>query len=189
MFRCYTPGKPKATYTWTHNTGRVFASSRVLLYSDGEVLEIRSVTSADVGLYQCRAENLVGSVLSTAASLSVISRSSQGIEVFGLSLLFNWFSWMVLTTPWLCIYQSAPVVDGGYNSLVVSLSTSTSGWWVHILTTNPLFLLEPRLLRHLHYSRRMANINRYWYYLWCKIATLSLTYYKSVSFNWVMLRE
>ena len=89
MFRCYTPGKPKATYTWTHNTGRVFASSRVLLYSDGEVLEIRSVTSADVGLYQCRAENLVGSVLSTAASLSVISRSSQGIEVFGLSLLFN----------------------------------------------------------------------------------------------------
>lgn len=74
MFRCHSEGHPEVKYTWSYNGARVISSSRVRLYSNGEVLEIISVNQSDAGQYRCRAENVAGHVQSPFASFTVVTR-------------------------------------------------------------------------------------------------------------------
>ena len=60
---CEVGGDPRPTFTWTREDGRLIKAAKE------SSLKIRRVMSSDEGVYQCRADNAVGSV---AASLSLI---------------------------------------------------------------------------------------------------------------------
>ena len=53
---CQVGGDPRPSFTWTREDGRVIKSAKE------SSLKMRRVLSSDEGVYQCRADNAVGSV-------------------------------------------------------------------------------------------------------------------------------
>uniref|UniRef100_A0A3Q2PP65 BOC cell adhesion associated, oncogene regulated n=1 Tax=Fundulus heteroclitus TaxID=8078 RepID=A0A3Q2PP65_FUNHE len=69
---CQARGKPSPSVMWLHNARRLTPSSRHRLTS--RVLRISNVSSQDDGLYQCMAENGLGSAQASARLITVSTR-------------------------------------------------------------------------------------------------------------------
>lgn len=66
---CQARGKPTPSVTWLHNARPLAQSSRHRLTS--RALRISNVSSQDDGLYQCMAENGLGSSQASARLITV----------------------------------------------------------------------------------------------------------------------
>lgn len=62
---CDVAGVPKPTITWMKN-GDVVISSDYFQIIEGRNLRILGLVNTDAGMYQCMAENIVGSVQASA---------------------------------------------------------------------------------------------------------------------------
>ncbi|XP_035980780.1 brother of CDO isoform X1 [Fundulus heteroclitus] len=72
---CQARGKPSPSVMWLHNARRLTPSSRHRLTS--RVLRISNVSSQDDGLYQCMAENGLGSAQASARLITVSTGTSS----------------------------------------------------------------------------------------------------------------
>ena len=71
-FTCDANGNPPPTFSWTIDGSAVnTANPRISLTANGKQLTITSVNRTDSGEYRCVASNIVETVNSTAASLTV----------------------------------------------------------------------------------------------------------------------
>ena len=73
VFTCDANGNPPPTFSWTIDGSAVntTANPRISLTANGKQLTITSVNRTDSGEYRCVASNIVETVNSTAASLTV----------------------------------------------------------------------------------------------------------------------
>ena len=73
VFTCDANGNPPPTFSWTIDGSAVntTANPRISLTGDSKQLTITSVNRTDSGEYRCVASNIVETVNSTAASLTV----------------------------------------------------------------------------------------------------------------------
>ena len=73
VFTCDANGNPPPTFSWTIDGSAVntTANPRISLTANGKQLTITSVNRTDSGDYRCVASNIVETVNSTAASLTV----------------------------------------------------------------------------------------------------------------------
>ena len=76
---CDVGGDPEPVFTWTREDGRRIETART------DTLRLRKVMSDDEGVYQCTAENAVGSV---SGSVSLIV---HGEISFNKNLIFPFF--------------------------------------------------------------------------------------------------
>lgn len=81
---CAADGKPTPTYTWTRNGKAVVRSSNVKILSRGSRLRIKSLSSDDIGRYECTARNVFG-VDTAMTNLSVWSK------FYGISPVYELF--------------------------------------------------------------------------------------------------
>lgn len=75
-FACQARGKPAPSVTWLHNAQPLSPSPRHRLTS--RMLRVSNVGPQDEGLYQCMAENGVGSSQASARLLRVSAGGSTG---------------------------------------------------------------------------------------------------------------
>lgn len=93
-FACQAHGKPAPSVTWLHNAQPLSPSPRHRLTS--RMLRVSNVGPQDEGLYQCMAENGVGSSQASARLIIVSAGTSDcNFTIFGFllhnSLLFFFF--------------------------------------------------------------------------------------------------
>lgn len=74
-FACQARGKPAPSVTWLHNAQPLSASPRHRLTS--RMLRVSNVGPQDEGLYQCMAENGVGSSQASARLIIVSAGTSE----------------------------------------------------------------------------------------------------------------
>lgn len=65
LLKCVIAGNPPPAILWYHNKFRLFNTDKVKIVDDGSRLKLVNITSADNGIYSCRAENVAGAVDST----------------------------------------------------------------------------------------------------------------------------
>lgn len=89
-FTCQARGKPTPSVMWLHNARPLAPSPRHRLTS--RVLRVSNVGPQDDGLYQCMAENGVGSSQASARLITVSTGKSDSCSfVRGLILSFHFF--------------------------------------------------------------------------------------------------
>merc|ERR1719471_1522096 len=82
---CQVGGDPRPSFTWTREDGRVIKSAKE------SSLKMRRVLSSDEGVYQCRADNAVGSVTGSvslivhAEPVFIVRPSSQRVGLNGIA--------------------------------------------------------------------------------------------------------
>ena len=69
-FECEVDGIPKPRITWLHN-GDVITPTSYFQIIDGHNLKILGIVESDAGMYQCFAENEVGSIKASAQMVIV----------------------------------------------------------------------------------------------------------------------
>ena len=100
-FSCDANGVPLPTFSWTKDKSAVTANDRFILSADNKHLTITNVKGRDRGEYRCEAHNIVNTVKSNAATLTIqrkdvlfYSKSVQLITYVPLASLDN-FSYFV----------------------------------------------------------------------------------------------
>merc|ERR1719471_979314 len=82
---CQVGGDPRPSFTWTREDGMVMKGAKE------SSLKIRRVLSSDEGVYQCRADNAVGSVAGSvslivhAEPVFIVRPSSQRVGLNGIA--------------------------------------------------------------------------------------------------------
>lgn len=84
-FICQARGKPTPSVMWLHNARPLTPSPRHRLTAKG--LRVTNVGPQDDGLYQCMAENGVGSAQASARLITVSTGESTRKELFQVSLV------------------------------------------------------------------------------------------------------
>ena len=64
-------GVPEPTFSWTKDGSAVTANDRIVLSADHKELSITNMNRTDSGEYRCVATNSVGTVNSSAATITV----------------------------------------------------------------------------------------------------------------------
>ena len=64
-------GVPEPTFSWTKDGYAVTANDRIVLSADHKELSITNMNRTDSGKYRCVATNSVGTVNSSAATITV----------------------------------------------------------------------------------------------------------------------
>ncbi|XP_067682833.1 inactive tyrosine-protein kinase 7-like [Haliotis asinina] len=62
ILKCVITGNPEPSILWYHNKFRLFNTERVKILDGGSRLKIANISSAENGIYSCRAENVAGAV-------------------------------------------------------------------------------------------------------------------------------
>lgn len=75
-FQCVTIGKPSPHLSWRFKDQPVGADLRGMTVS-GNILHLKNVTRAHIGVYTCTAENSVGSSAAHASVLDVIGKTCR----------------------------------------------------------------------------------------------------------------
>lgn len=89
-FTCQARGKPTPSVIWLHNARPLAPSPRHRLTPRG--LRVSNVGPQDDGLYQCMAENGVGSSQASARLITVSTGESESLSIIrGVILSFRRF--------------------------------------------------------------------------------------------------